>query len=421
MSEINPKLLYRNIFDAIEHENIEDLLNEIVIAAINRSTSDIHIEPFEENVRLRFRVDGMLEVILRYPSRLHSALVSRFKILSGLKIDEKRIPQDGRVQFDIKGKDGKPYYADLRVSTLPTIHGEKIVMRLASRASDVPSYDKLGFRGNNLKYIQEAIKAPNGIIVVSGPTGSGKTVTLYSTLKLLNNDDTNIMTIEDPVELELEGLSQCQTNAKVGLTFDAGLRAALRQDPDKIMIGEIRDLETAEVAIHAALTGHLVLSTIHTNSAAETINRFDNMGVAKYLIASSLRTVIAQRLIRRICPNCKKECPISKDVFEDIQKVINSLHPTEELDPALLSNLKLYKGEGCAKCAGTGYKGRIGIYEILMIQGRVIDAILKGLTVQECEKVAMEEGMCSLRQDGIIKVLEGYTTIDEVYRVCNSH
>lgn len=405
---------------SIQQENIEKVVDWIIILAFKEGVSDIHIEPYETYVRLRFRIDGMLRKVLNYNTRIHGAVVSRIKISSGLKIDEKRLPQDGRIPFIGIDHENNEIRTDLRVSTLPTVTGEKVVMRIAPKAEEVPEYQKLGFQGNNLEFMNDIIQNPNGVVVVAGPTGSGKTVTLYSTLKKLNKEGINIMTIEDPCELEMEGLSQCQTNSSIGLTFSMGLRAALRQDPDIIMIGEVRDEETTEVAMHAALTGHFVLSTIHTNSAAETVTRFENMGIPKYIIASALRGVIAQRLARKVCDNCKRPIKIDKDTFEDMKETIQSIHPSENIPQELLNDIKIYQGKGCKKCSGTGYKGRIGIFEIMLIKGPLIDDILIGKNTRELEKAAVKQGMLTLKQDATLKALKGLTTMEEVYRVTNS-
>lgn len=407
------------LIEAIDTANTQMILDYIIMIAITAEVSDIHIEPYEKYVRIRFRIDGVLKVIETYPAMQHMAVVSRLKITSRLKIDEKRIPQDGRTPFRARDHYDKEFTADLRVSTLPTVHGEKLVMRIGQQSNDIPPYDKLGLQGNNFNFITELIKKPNGVIVVSGPTGSGKTVTLYSTLKELNQEGINIMTIENPVELEMDGLSQCETNHEVGLDFSVGLRAALRQDPDIIMIGEIRDEETAEVAMHAALTGHLVLSTIHTNSAAETINRFENMEIPKYIIASALKGVIAQRLVRRICKYCKVECEIEPHVRQDIERTIQRVHHSEVLVKDLLKTGRTYKGTGCEKCAMSGYKGRLGIYEVLSVGEPIVQGILEGKSILQLQEIAMNNGMTTLKQDGIIKALMGMTTVDEIYRVAN--
>jgi len=416
------KQLSIQIEQSIISENVEKMVDDIIISAMLSDSSDIHIEAFETEVRLRFRMDGVLHAILTYPIRLHSAVISRIKILANLKIDEKRVPQDGRIDFKAYDYLEKKHNADLRVSTLPTVHGEKVVMRIANQSDDIPSHEKLGFQGNNLKFIYELMKKPNGVIVVSGPTGSGKTITLYSTLKNLNIPDTNIMTIEDPVEWEMYGLNQCQTHNDAGFTFAVGLRAALRQDPDIIMVGEIRDKETADVSMHAALTGHLVLSTIHTNSAAETITRFVNMGIPKFILGAALKGVIAQRLARKICDECREEIPskdITDEMFEDIEKTISKIHSTQEIPEELLNPIKLYKGKGCEKCAFTGYKGRLGIMETLVVREDIVDSILAGDTVPQIEKKAVGSGMITIKQDGMLKALKGYTTIEEVYRLSN--
>lgn len=413
------KLKKEKLQTAINQANVPEIVTDIIDYAISTSASDIHIEPSEEDVRVRFRIDGVLMNIIEYDKRYHPALVSRVKIISNLKIDEQRIPQDGRAQYVGETADGDEFEADLRVSTLPTVHGEKIVMRIQDRSKSIPPIEKLGIRGIGFHSINEIIKAPNGIILVSGPTGSGKTTTLYSILAMLNEVDVNIMTLEDPVEYQMEGLSQSQVRPDIGYSFASGLRTALRQDPDIIMIGEIRDLETIEIAIRAALTGHLVLSTIHTNSAIETITRIRDMGVANFLIASSVQGIIAQRLVRRICSECKEAYKPNIEVFEDMKNAIQTLPPQEEIDSSLLQDIKIYRGKGCAHCNHTGYKGRIGLYEILLFNETLQEKITQDTSTLDLEKFAIANGMTTLKQDGIIKVLEGHTTIEEVYRVAN--
>jgi len=413
------KLKKEKLEKAIKMSNVPEMVTDIIDYAISTKTSDIHIQPEDDRVDIRFRTDGVLETVSFYNKRFHPALVSRVKIISNLKIDEQRIPQDGRAQYVGETAEGEEFEADLRVSTLPTVHGEKIVMRIQDRSQSIPPIESLGVRGIGFQNVKEIVKAPNGVILVSGPTGSGKTTTLYSILSELNKPDVNIMTLEDPVEYQMRGLSQCQIRADIGYDFATGLRTALRQDPDIIMIGEVRDHETIEIAIRAALTGHLVLSTIHTNSAIETITRIRDMGVENFLITSAVKGIIAQRLVRKVCPYCKEEYTPEAHIFEDIKQNIQTLPPNEKIDPSLLQDIKLYRGKGCEKCGGKGFKGRLGLYEILLVGDGFREKLMQEIPVQELENFAISEGMTTLKQDGIIKCLEGLTTIEEVYRVAN--
>jgi type IV pilus assembly protein PilB len=423
VQEVNPEDLLTvkkdRLSQAIAQANVPEIVTDIIDYAISSRASDIHVEPTEQKVRIRYRIDGVLMEIMQYDKRFHPALVSRIKIISNLKIDEQRIPQDGRAQYVGETEDGGEFEADLRVSTLPTVHGEKIVMRIQDRSKSIPPIGKLGIRGIGFHHINEIIKAPNGIILVSGPTGSGKTTTLYSVLAMLNDEKVNIMTLEDPVEYQMEGLSQSQVRPDIGYNFASGLRTALRQDPDIIMIGEVRDLETIEIAIRAALTGHLVLSTIHTNSAIETITRIRDMGVQNFLLASSIQGIIAQRLVRKICEECKEAYKPSMEVFEDIKESIQTLPTAEELDPNLLNDIKIYRGKGCPHCNYTGYKGRVGLYEILLFDDTLKVKIMEDTSTLDLERFAIQNGMTTLKQDGVIKTLEGQTSIEEVYRVAN--
>lgn len=399
-------------------DNIQKICDDIILTAVLWSASDIHIEPLSSYVRLRYRVDGELREILEYQSFLHAGIVARFKILSDLKIDESRIPQDGRISQTIAWKP-----LDLRVSTLPTVHGEKIVMRIVDKSKKIPELDKLWIEGYNLKLLKEAIELPNGVILTSGPTGSGKSTTLYSILTLLNDPGVNIMTLEDPVENQVDGISQSQVKPWIGYSFANGLRTALRQDPDIIMVGEMRDKETVDIAIEASLTWHLVLSTIHTNNASETITRILNMGVQPFLLPASLNIVIAQRLIKKLCPHCKQKLPISEIDKETLQNIKNSIAitPKDELKSRVgieqLQSPQFYKAVGCEKCENNGYKGRVGIYEMLEITPGVKDMILRGDSAFNINRQAIKDGMISLEQDGIIKALQWVTTLEEVYRV----
>ncbi len=400
--------------DAIIAGNIPQLVLTTLSFAINSRASDVHIEPEKNIVRIRFRVDGVLRRIVEYPPNIHPAVVSRIKIMSNLKIDEQRIPQDGRSQ--VTTPDGREM--DLRVSTLPTVNGEKVVMRLQDQSREIPDLPALGIEGSQLKFIEESLSLPNGIILTTGPTGSGKTTTLYSCLNRLNKPEVNILTIEDPVEIQMNGLNQSQVHPDIDYTFAFGLRTALRQDPDIIMVGEIRDRETIDVAIEASLTGHLVLSTIHTNSAVETLTRIDNMGVPPFLITSTINTIIAQRLVRRICENCKEELKPDESTIALIKNALSDLPQSADVDPALLQGLKFYHGRGCEQCDGVGYKGRVGLYEVLHMTNELRRMILKRASSLDIEATAKEKsGMITLEQAGVIKALQGLTTLEEVYRV----
>jgi len=405
--------------NAIIESDVPQIAEEMVNVAIEIDSSDIHIEPSEHTVRIRLRVDGILSQIMEYPPSLHPAVVSRLKIMGNLKIDESRIPQDGRVQITTpEGKD-----LDLRLSTLPTIHGEKIVMRLQDRSRQIPKLEELGIEPYNLKIIKRAISAPNGVILTTGPTGSGKTTTLYSCLNILNTAKVNIITIEDPVEIQMSGLNQSQVHPAINYTFAYGLRTALRQDPDIIMVGEIRDRETIEVAIESALTGHLVLSTIHTNSAVATITRLLDMDVPAFLITATTNAIIAQRLVRKICEKCKKEDELSPAIEEKLKRAVETMNPAQRKKLNLEkenSSLKIYRGAGCEECGNTGYKGRIGLYEVLEMTNRLKSLILKNATPLEIETEAIAEGMKTLEHDGVEKILSGITTPEEVYAVARA-
>ncbi len=380
------------------------LVNLILTDAIKRGASDIHVEPYEKTYRVRFRIDGVLYEIMNPPMRLKESIASRLKILSKLDIAEKRLPQDGRIKLKMK-LSGKLKELDYRVSTLPTLHGEKIVMRLLDKDNLMLDMTKLGFEKSSLKRFEEAIFQPYGMVLVTGPTGSGKTNTLYSSLSRINTPEVNIMTAEDPVEFQLPGVNQCQMKESIGLNFAAALRSFLRQDPNIILVGEIRDFETAEIAIKAALTGHLVLSTLHTNDAPSTITRMMNMGIEPFLVATSVNLVVAQRLIRRTCQQCRQE----EDV--PIQALLNI-----GFSEAEAPNIKLYKGRGCDVCNQRGYKGRIALYEVMSVSDDIRELILSGATAIELRQKALEEGMITLRQSGLQKIRDGITTIEEVVR-----
>ncbi len=378
------------------------LVNYILTEAIKQGASDIHIEPYEKTFRVRFRIDGVLHEFVKPPMKLKNAIISRIKIMAHLNIAERRLPQDGRIKLKLS----KNREVDFRVSTLPTLFGEKVVLRILDKSNLQLDLSFLGFEDRELKLFQEAIHKPYGMVLVTGPTGSGKTTTLYSALQELNQVGTNISTAEDPVEYNLEGINQVHIREEIGLTFASALRAFLRQDPDIILVGEIRDLETGEIAVKAALTGHLVLSTLHTNDAPSTVTRLVDMGIEPFLVSSSLLLVVAQRLARKICPNCKKEIKVEK------KALISMGVPEKEVD-----NFKVFKGEGCDKCGGNGYKGRVALYEVLEVTSNIKELINKGATSMEIQEAAKKEGMRTLREIGLIKVNKGITTLEEVGRV----
>lgn len=380
------------------------LVNVLLVDALRRGASDIHVEPYEKELRIRFRIDGVLYDVMHPPFKLRDALISRVKIMSKLDISEKRLPQDGRIKIKVK-VDARSRELDFRVSTLPTLFGEKVVLRLLDKENLMLDMTKLGFEPESLVKFQRNITKPYGMVLVTGPTGSGKTNTLYSALQSLNTIQTNIMTAEDPVEFNLMGVNQVQMKEQIGLNFAAALRAFLRQDPNIILVGEIRDFETAEIAIKAALTGHLVLSTLHTNDAPSTISRLMNMGIEPFLVATSVNLIQAQRLIRRICKSCKREHAVPPEALIEIGF---------SADEA--KKLKTYKGKGCAGCNHTGYKGRIGLYEVMEVTDDVRELILIGASALELRKKAIEDGMITLRESGLHKIRAGTTTVEEVVR-----
>lgn len=398
-----------NTNTVIKEAPIAKIVNTILEFAVRSRASDIHIEALESKTRVRYRIDGILQEKLSLPKSIHESLVSRIKIISQMKIDEKRIPQDGRFSYKLGVEE-----VDLRVSTLPTVHGEKVVMRLLKKTGGLPSLSDLGLRGSQFNDLQEAISKPYGIILVTGPTGSGKTTTLYSILTNLNKPGVNIVTLEDPVEYQIPGINQVQINAQAGLTFASGLRAFLRQDPNIILVGEIRDKETTQLAIQAALTGHLVFSTLHTNDAATAIPRLIDLGGEPFLIASILNASLAQRICRRICSYCKKPYNPPVEIQNDIKQVLGDFLPKQYQGN---EQLTLYKGEGCNECNGSGYLGRVGIYEVLKISNLVNKMILKEASAKEIQEQARTEGMIGMKQDGYLKSLEGVTTIEEILRV----
>jgi type IV pilus assembly protein PilB len=389
---------------ATEEAPVVKLVNIILTDSIKKSASDIHIEPYEKDFRVRFRIDGVLYEIMHPPLKLKDAILSRLKIMAKLDISEKRLPQDGRIKVKMKLQ-GKQKEMDYRVSVLPTLFGEKIVLRLLDKENLVLDMTRLGFEAESLAKFERAILKPYGMVLVTGPTGSGKTNTLYSSIARVNTPETNIITAEDPVEFNLHGINQVQMKEQIGLNFATALRAFLRQDPNIILVGEIRDFETAEIAVKAALTGHLVLSTLHTNDAPSTISRLMNMGIEPFLVASSVNLICAQRLVRRICKNCTEPDPTPPPALmqagfsaEDAKKVVPN------------------RGKGCDKCNNTGYKGRVGLYEVMEITEEIRELVLVGASALELRRKAVEEGMLTLRVSGLRKVKDGVTTIEEIVR-----
>lgn len=404
-----------NLEKVIREAPIAKVVSTILQFAMRSRASDVHIEPMEDDTRVRYRIDGILQEKLVLPKKIHEAVVSRIKILAGLKIDERRVPQDGRFSFTSNGEE-----VDLRVSTAPTVYGEKVVMRLLKKEQKVPSLPELGLRGRALQNIKNGIDNPQGLIIVCGPTGSGKTTTLYSALDDVSIVKVNTMTIEDPVEYQIEGVNQVQVNPQAGLTFSSALRSFLRQDPDIIMVGEIRDEETTQLSIHAALTGHLVFSTLHTNSAAGAPPRLIDMGAEPFLLVSSLTLVVAQRVLRRICPDCKESFQPDQEMKDDIKAVLGDMYqPTVEnqTKETKEKDLTLWRGKGCDACEGTGYRERIGIFEVMPITDKIAKLIVEKSAASEIEKLSRSEGMLTMKQDGYLKALEGITTIEEVLRV----
>jgi len=384
---------------------IVKLVNAIILEALKKGASDIHIEPFEKELRIRYRIDGILHEVAKYQPDIKDAVVARIKVMSNLDIAEKRLPQDGRMKAKYQGRD-----IDFRVSTVPTVYGEKVVLRILDKGALKLDLSQLGLEEREYELLKRGIFSPYGMVLVTGPTGSGKTTTLYSSLLTVNKPEVNIMTVEDPVEYNLYGINQVQVNPEIGLTFARALRAFLRQDPDIIMVGEIRDAETAEIAVEAALTGHLVLSTLHTNDAPSTVTRLVEMGIEPFLVSSSVILVIAQRLARRICPHCKEPYRYSDEVLLEVG-----------FSPEEIRNLKTYKGRGCELCDYTGYKGRVALYEVMEVVPEIRDAIVKGKNADEIRKIAKKHGMRTLREIGRIKIAKGVTTPEEVLRVTRSY
>jgi len=396
----------RQIAQLIKEAPIAKIVSTVLEFAVTSRSSDIHIEPQEDRVRVRYRIDGILYDKLSLPKNVQEALVSRIKILSDLKIDEHRSPQDGRFNFKIGTEE-----VDLRISILPTVNGEKIVMRLLRKSGGIPSLGDLGLNGLALKRLEEAILRPHGIILVTGPTGSGKTTTLYAVLSKLNTPKVNIMSLEDPVEYQIAGVNQVQINPAVGLTFASGLRAFLRQDPNIILVGEIRDKETTDLALQAALTGHLVFSTLHTQTASGALPRLIDLGAETFLLASTITAIVGQRIVRRICPTCKESYPPAPQVLTTIKQALGPLYTYKD------EEVLLYRGRGCNECGGSGYKGRVGIYEVLPVSEKIGQLILSHPDSVSIEKQALLDGMTSMMQDGYLKVLKGVSTIEEVLRV----
>jgi type IV pilus assembly protein PilB len=398
------ELALSDLEKAADEAPIVKLVNLVLTDAVKRGASDIHIEPYEKEYRIRFRIDGVLQTIMSPAPKLKDAITSRIKIMAKLDIAEKRLPQDGRIMMKLN-VNGRKKQLDYRVSTLPTLWGEKIVLRLLDKENLRLDMTKLGFEPESLEKFERAILKPYGMVLVTGPTGSGKTNTLYSSIVRLNQPDTNIMTAEDPVEFQLPGVNQVQMKEAIGLNFAAALRSFLRQDPNIILVGEIRDFETAEIAIKAALTGHLVLSTLHTNGAPETISRLMNMGIEPFLVATSVHMIVAQRLVRRVCQECSEELEIP------YQALISAGFTPEEA-----KETKPRKGKGCGTCNGSGYKGRCGLYEVMEVDEELKELILVGASAMELKKKAIENGMITLRRSGLTKVKAGTTTMEEVMR-----
>ena len=406
----------QDIVDQDDEAPIIRLVNSVLNQAVKEKVSDIHIEPFEKFVSVRFRKDGVLSEVIKAPKRFQASIASRIKIMGELNIAEKRLPQDGRIRIKVAGRD-----VDIRLSTIPTSHGERLVMRLLDKTTTILDLESLGFARENLDVFEQLIRRPHGIVLVTGPTGSGKTTTLYAALSRINTPDKNILTIEDPVEYQLEGIGQMQVNTKIDFTFASGLRATLRQDPDVVLVGEIRDLETADIAVQASLTGHLVFSTIHTNDSASTFTRLTDMGVEPFLIASSVVACMAQRLLRRVCSGCREQYEPRDTELEQlgllnegslIRKMMLERYPT--------GKPKFYRAVGCEECGQSGYSGRSAIYELLVVSDEIRSLVTKNVEAGIIKRAALKEGMLSLMDDGARKVLDGITTAEEVFRVATA-
>lgn len=394
------------ISQIIKEAPIAKIVSTILEYAVTSRASDVHIEPQEDRVRVRYRIDGILYDRLSLPKTVQEAVVSRIKILSEMKIDEHRSPQDGRFNFKVGDSE-----VDLRISVIPTVFGEKIVMRLLRKSGGIPTLPELGLNGTALKNLETSILRPHGIIIVCGPTGSGKTTTLYSVLSKLNTVRVNIMSLEDPVEYQISGVNQVQINSAVGLTFASGLRSFLRQDPNIILVGEIRDKETGDLAIQAALTGHLVFSTLHTSNAAGALPRLIDLGAESFLLASTMNALLGQRIVRKVCNSCKESFVPPPAIVEEMKKVLGELFPKDQ------SQIKFYKGKGCSECGNSGYLGRVGIFEVLTVSEKIAHLVLQRSDAATIEKQAISEGMITMKQDGYLKVLQGVTSIEEVIRV----
>ena len=408
----------KDLKELAEDLPIVRIVDTLLEYAIFEKASDIHIEPTENEIIVRYRIDGILRKVMALPKNSQLGIVARIKVLANLKLDEHRLPQDGRFKIKIS-----EYQVSFRVSTIPIFNGEKIVMRLLNEKSQILSLGKLGFNEKDLNVLKRNIAKPHGMVLVTGPTGSGKTTTLYSILNILNKISVNISTIEDPIEYQISGINQSQVNPKIGFTFSMGLRAFLRQDPDIIMVGEIRDQETAEMAVHAAMTGHLVLSTLHTNDAVTTLPRLADMGIPSFLIATTANCIIAQRLVRKICPDCITSYKLTAETIEDLsrklnmKKILETLKKEKIIAEKDLKKLLFYRGKGCKNCNNEGYKGRVGIYEILEITPKIIELMNKKVDTEKLKQAAEKQDMLSIVEDGFIKAKGGVTTIEEVLRV----
>jgi len=410
-------LSFDKIEKLLQNSDVTEIITIVIAAAIQVNSSDIHIEAEEEDIKVRFRIDGVLHIVSSLSNDLWSKIVSRIKLVSGLKINIVDKPQDGRFTIHLEKED-----IDVRVSTIPTKYGESVVMRLLRSSATSLRFDDLGIKGKSFVELKKQIKRPNGMIITTGPTGSGKTTTLYAILKKLNSPENKIITLEDPIEYRLAGVNQSQVKKDKDYSFASGLKSILRQDPDIVMVGEVRDLETADIAINASLTGHLVISTLHTNSAAATIPRFLAMGVKPFLLSPSLNAVIGQRLVRRLCPYCKEEQNLDNDVLIQVMNILNQIPASSgsKLDENELNNLKFYKAKGCPKCHGLGYKGRIGIYEILVMSPEIEKTILDNQVSENIiQNLAQKSGMVTMVQDGLLKAREGITTIEEVFEAAD--
>ncbi len=404
LGEVNEEDI-EHLKDLASEAPVIRLVNQIIQRAVESRASDIHIEPFEDELRVRYRVDGMLTAVSSPPARSTAAVISRIKIMAKLNIAERRLPQDGRIPLRVQGKE-----LDLRVSTVPTMFGESVVMRLLDKESVRFDFDALGFDGNPRERLEQVLDMPYGILLVTGPTGSGKSTTLYTALSRLNTQARKIITVEDPVEYQLAGINQIQVKPQIGMTFASALRSIVRQDPDIIMVGEMRDLETARIAVQSALTGHMVLSTLHTNDAASGVTRLLDMGVEDYLLTSTINGILAQRLVRRLCPHCREAYAPLPELLAKFRRVAPDLH-----------SVRLFRAKGCEQCNGTGYRGRLVIAEMLRMSDPIRRAVLEHATATEIQRIAREEGMLTMYEDGLRKSLLGWTTLEEVLRVAEEH